>query len=158
MTFKDAVEATAHLDHAWKAGLKALRARDRRHIQPESPPRLRGSVDVDAAMQPVEPQANRWDLAIAYQHANRDEEVVYWVELHSAETSEVDVVIRKAQWLLIWLQDGGKALAEFERDVVWVSSGPTRFTLNAPQKKRMAEAGLRQVGGVLRIRDRRPPV
>lgn len=155
MTFKDAVGATAHLEHAWKAGVKALRARDRRHIQPESPALLRGSVDVDTAMQPVEPQANRWDYAIACQHSNRDAEVVYWVELHSAETSEVDVVIRKADWLLGWLDAAGRKLGAFERDIVWVSSGATRFTLNAPQRKRLAEAGLRQAGGMLRIRNER---
>jgi hypothetical protein len=42
-------------------------------------------------------------------------------------------------------------LAEFERDIVWVSSGATTFTLTSPQKKRMAEVGLKQVGGKLRI-------
>ena len=116
---------------------------------------LRGSVDVDLALQHVEPQANRWDFGIAYQHSNRDEEFVYWVELHTAATSEVEVVIRKARWLLDWLKNGGKRLAVFEKEILWVSSGATHFTLGATQKKRMAEAGLQHAGNRLRIPDRR---
>ena len=77
--------------------------------------------------------------------------MLYWVELHTASDSEVKVVIRKALWLLEWFKGAGQGLAAFERDIVWVSSGPTYLTPTASQKKQMAQAGLRQVGGMLRI-------
>ena len=112
-------------------------------------------MDVDLALRHVQPEANRWDFGIAYKHSNRDEEFVYWVELHTAATSEVGVVIRKARWLLDWLKNGGKRLAVFEKEILWVSSGATHFTLGATQKKRMAEAGLQHAGNRLRISDRR---
>lgn len=155
MKFKDAVKKVSGLENAYQVGLQALRAEDRPHIDAENTRRLTGSVDVDTALQGTYPNANRWDFAIAYEHANRPAEVIYWVELHTASDSQVKVVIRKAQWLLQWLKDSGKLLAGFERDIVWVSSGPTSFTLSAPQRKQMAQAGLQHRGSVLRISEKR---
>lgn len=155
MSFKTAVEQTKHLETAWKAGLQALRAEDRLHIDPQDPRRLRGSLDVDAAWHQLDPQGNRWDFGIAYQHTNRTEECVYWVETHTASDSQVKKVIKKAQWLLNWLKTGGRKLAQFEREILWVSSGATSFTLTSPQKKQMALAGLKHCGSKLMILDQR---
>ena len=151
MTFKEAVAATPHLENAWKPGLQALRAEDRPHIEAEDTRKLQGSADVDTALQQIQPNANRWDFVIAYQHTDRTDEVTYWTELHTASDSEVKVVIRKAQWLLGWLRTGGNPLNAFEREIIWVSSGATTFTLPSPQKKHMAAAGLAHVGLKLRI-------
>lgn len=151
MTFKEAVEKTSHLEMVYQPGLQALRAQDRPHIAAENTRMLTGSVDVDNALRQIDPHGNRWDFAIAYQHANRTEEVIYWLELHTASDSEVKVVIKKAQWLLNWLKDAGKLLAKFERDIVWISSGLTSFTLSSPQKRQMAQMGLQHRGSVLRI-------
>jgi len=156
VTFKEAVEQTKHLETAWKPGLQALRAEDKLHIDPEDPRKLRGSVDVDTAWQQLDPHGNRWDFGIAYQHSNREDEFVYWVETHTASDSEVKKVLKKAQWLLNWLKSGGKVLAQFEREIIWVSSGATTFTLNAPQKKQMALAGLKHCGSKLRMLNQRP--
>jgi hypothetical protein len=153
MSFESAVNQTKHLEKAWKPGLQALRAEDKLHIDPQDPRKLRGSVDVDTAWQKLDPHGNRWDFGIAYQHTNRDEEFVYWVELHTASDSQVKKVIAKANWLLNWLRNGGKLLAAFEREIIWVSSGKTSFTLTAPQKKQMAMAGLTHCGSKLRILD-----
>lgn len=150
-----AVEKIPALKKAWCPGLKALRPEDKPHIEAEDPRKLTGSVDVDTAYQKLMPQSNRWDFGIAFQHSNRDKEVIYWVELHTASDSEIKVVIKKAQWLLEWLKGKGKHLAGFEREIVWVSSGATTFTRSSPQKKLMAQAGLQHVGGKLRIPTRR---
>ena len=155
MTFKEAVEATPGLSGAFQIGLQALRAVDKPHIEAEDTRKLTGSVDVDTALQSVEPSANRWDFGIAYRHTNRDAEVIYWTELHTASTSEVKVVIKKAIWLRNWLKADGKKLAIFENDIIWVSSGATTFQLTGPQRKQMAQAGLQHVGSRLRIRNRR---
>ena len=155
MTFKEAVRATPKLAGRFQKGLHALRAQDRPHIEAENTRKLVGSIDVDSALQQVDPNANRWDFAIAYQHTNRDAEVIYWTELHTASDSEIKVVIRKVIWLRGWLKADGRNLASFERDIVWVSSGPTSFQLTGPQRKQMAQAGLSHVGSRLRIRNRR---
>jgi hypothetical protein len=155
VSFKKAVGQTLHLEKAWCAGLLALRAEDKPHIVPEDTRRLRGSVDVDKALQKVEPNANRWDFGIAYQHADLKEEFVYWVELHTASDSQVKVVIRKAEWLRRWLGNGKNPLNDFQREFIWVSSGATTFTLTSPQKKTMAAAGLMHSGLKLHIPDKR---
>jgi hypothetical protein len=113
MNFKDAVGKTLHLENAWKPGLGALRAKDRPHILPEETRLLRGSVDVDSALQKHDPNANRWDFAIAYKHSNRDRDSVYWVEIHTANDKEVKVVLNKLRWLRTWLGNDGKYLAQF---------------------------------------------
>ena len=156
LTFKEAVNRTPLLGVAWQPGLQALRAEDKPHISPEDPRFLTGSVDIDAAYLAADPNGNRWDFAIGYRHTNRTEEVIYWVELHTGSSSEIKVVIKKAQWLLTWFKGSGKKLAAFERDILWVSSGATKLSPSAPQKKQMAQAGLRQVGGQLRIPNNRP--
>ncbi len=156
MSFKNAVRNTRHLENAWEPGLRALRAKDRSHIRPEDTGLLRGSVDVDSALQEHEPHAHRWDFAIGYRHSNRAKDCVYWVEIHTANDKEVKVVLNKMGWLRTWLGGDGKHLAQFERDFVWVSSGATSFTLSSPQLKQIAQLGLQHKGRVLRIPSARP--
>jgi hypothetical protein len=156
MTFKQAVKQSPHLANAYCAGLRALRAEDKPHISPHDTRKLTGSVDIDKANMREDPNGNRWDFGIAYQHSNRDDEVVYWVELHTASDSQVSKVIKKTQWLLTWFRGKGKLLASFEKEILWVSSGATMFSLTAPQKKQMAQVGLKHCGGVLRIPDAKP--
>ena len=155
MTFKEAVEKTARLENAWCAGLQALRSQDRRHIEVEDTRKLVGSVDVDAANEPFDHHGNRWDFAIACQHTNRPAEVIYWVETHTASDSQVGKVIKKAAWFQQWFRSKGKLLATFEKDILWVSSGATTFTLSSTQRKQMAVLGLRPAGGKLHIRNKR---
>lgn len=149
------MEAIPNLQGWWQAGLEALRAEDKPHIEAEDTRKLTGSLNIDKALERLHPHATRWDFAIGYKHANRDAEVVYWTELHSAHDSQVKKVIAKAEWLRVWLKGDGRPLNAFERDIVWVSSGPTRMQLTGPQRKQMAVAGLIHVGGRLRIRNKR---
>jgi len=155
VTFKQAVNATPNLTGKWKAGLQALRAEDKSHINAANTRAITGSVDVDTALMqiPKHSQANRWDFAIGYQHADRKTECIYWVELHTASTSQVDVVLAKLRWLVRWLKGDGKALDKdnFERDFVWVSSGDTHYSLNSSQRRTIADLGLRQTGSRLMI-------
>jgi hypothetical protein len=156
MSFKTALENTLNLENSYQPGLQALRAEDRPHIQADDTRRLRGSADIDAALLKAEPNANRWDFAIAYQHTNPNAaEFIYFVELHTASDSQVSVVIRKAQWLVNWLQNDGRLLAAFDHDIVWVSSGSTSFTPSATKLKQMALLGMRHCGTILRIRNKR---
>ena len=155
LTFRQALEQTPHLAGSWCAGLQALRAEDRPHIRVEDTRRLTGSGDIDAAYQPSQPNANRWDFAIGYKHTNRKEEVIYWVETHTASDSEVSVVIRKATWLLSWLRADGHLLAAFERDIYWVASGRTKFTPSATKLKQLALMGVKFAGSTLHISNNR---
>lgn len=158
MKFAKAIGTTPHLAGAWRAGLGALRAQDRPHVRSEDTRKLSGSAYIDDKLKQVPSHADqhRWDYAISYEHTNRKEECIYWVEAHSATTSQVDVVLDKLRWLKKWLMEEAHALNQFEREYVWVSSGATRYSPNATQKKAFAQLGLRQCGGVLLIRNERP--
>jgi hypothetical protein len=112
---------------------------------------LRGSADVDGALQSVEPQANRWDFAIGHQHTNRRGEFIYWVETHTGSDNQVKVVLKKLEWLKQWLGGGGQRLAKFDGEFMWVSSGHTLFTKGSVQVKTLAQKGIIYAGAVLRI-------
>lgn len=157
MTFKEALEQTPTVNNAWRKGLKALRPEDRVHVEAEDPRQLRGSADIDAALLRNEPNANRWDFGISYQHEDRKDEVIYWTEMHTASDKEVKVVMKKAQWLINWLLTKAPKLNAFERDIVWVASGATSMTLSNPQRKQMAQVGLQLqfVGSKLRLKNKR---
>ncbi len=155
MTFQEAVQQTPHLAAAWRAGLQALRAEDRPHIQTEHPRRLRGSADVDAALRGSEPNANRWDFAIGNQHTNHADEFIYWVEIHTGSDNQISVVLRKLEWLKNWLRQDGHRLDRFNRDFIWVSSGHTLFTQGSAQVRTLAQKGLIYAGTVLRIPNER---
>ena len=155
LTFKQAIAKTPSLAKSYREGLQALRNQDAKHINAEDTRAIRGSLDLDASNLAAEPPANRWDFGIAYQHTNRKAEVVYWVETHTASDSEVGRVLKKAAWLQNWFKGKGKLLAQLEKDIFWVSSGATSFTLSAPQRKQMAQLGLRSAGSTLQIRKKR---
>jgi hypothetical protein len=156
MTFKEAVEKTPHLTNAWQKGLEALRAQDKPHIKAENTRRLKGSADIDKALQQHDPNSHRWDFAIGYKHTNRSQECVYWIEIHTANDSQVNLVLDKLRWLKNWLAGDGRLLNGFEREFIWVSSGATSFTLTSPQQKQFAVLGLQHKGRMLRIPNTRP--
>jgi hypothetical protein len=153
MGFKEAVEATPNLNGKWKAGLGALRAEDRPHVKPEdtSTSRLRGSVYIDAALLAQDPNGNRWDYAIGYQHANRSDEFIYWVETHTGSDSQISVMLKKLEWLKTWLKGGGRELAKLDKSYVWAPSGATSFTKGSTQVKILATKGLHYAGSVFKI-------
>ena len=151
MTFKEAITQTPNLETAWQPGLQALRAEDKSHVKAENTRRLSGSADVDTALLLREPQANRWDFAIGYRHKNRNDEFIYWVETHTGSDNQINVVLKKLEWLKNWLRGDGRHLDRFDRDIAWVSSGHTLFTKGSAQVKALAQKGLIYAGAVLRI-------
>jgi len=158
MTFQQAVSKTPHLKGLWQAGLGALRAEDRAHVRPASPRRLRGSVDVDNALKKLKEhaQANRWDFAIGFQHTNRRDELIYWLEVHTGSDSQISVVLRKLAWLQKWLDSAGKNLKSFESQFVWAPSGASAFTKRSRQVKELAMKGLHYAGSGFKIPDAHP--
>ena len=155
MTFKEAVEQTPSLESSWRDGLGALRAEDKPHIKAEDTRRLCGSADVDGALQPSDPSANRWDFAIGHQHTNRKDVFIYWVETHTGSDNQIKVVLKKLEWLKAWLRRDGQRLDKFDRDMIWVSSGHTLFTKGSAQVKTLAQKGLIYSGATLRIPNKR---
>ena len=134
-------------------GLDALRAQDKVRIDPESTStaHLRGSVDIDTAWMALDPHGNRWDFAIGYQHLNRSDEFIYWVETHTGADDQIGVMFRKLTWLKTWLKGAGRKLAEFDSLYVWIPSGATSFTQGSSQVRKLADKGIIYSGSKFRI-------
>jgi hypothetical protein len=139
--FKSTVEATPGLAGAWRNGLHALAPRDGKHVAAQDTRALTGSVNVDSALKGQYPNDPRWDYGIGHQ-----DRLVFWIEIHPASGGEVKVVLAKLQWLKNWLKSNAKGLNAMPKAFIWISSGKTSFTLDAPQRKRFALLGLEHKG------------
>jgi hypothetical protein len=144
MTFAKDCEALPELTGASRPGLQALKAADGSRIRKQTDSELTTSIDLDQALQPSLPHAARWDYGVG-QRVGRAE-VVHWIEVHPAGGGHnMTEVQNKLTWLQAWLRD--KALGRHERRVVWVASGKSAFNARDPRLKRLAQSGLRFVGG-----------
>jgi hypothetical protein len=76
---------------AYKKGLQALKAADRALVKPGNSRLCHGSADIDSNLAAQQPQASRWDYVIAH------DQVLNFVEVHPAHTSEVSQVIKKSK-------------------------------------------------------------
>ena len=149
--FEANVRACEVLGVHYRPGLQALRPRDARRIRVKHPRRLTGSLYLDSAFRGTLPEEPLWDYGIGYRHSGHEEESVHWVEVHPANDGEVAAVEAKLDWLKKWLRVSAPGVAAMRSRFVWISSGNTSLTPMAPGLRRLAEKGLRHVGGVYAI-------
>lgn len=151
MGFKKAVDKI--LPGAYEDGLQALEKKDQDRIGCRKPRQiLAGSVNLDKAMKPVDPDGNRWDYGIGVKRQGGEE--VVWVEVHGAVTSKVQEVIDKLAWLKKWLREKAPALRQMtaKKDgYVWVASGKVAILRGSRQARLLESAGLKLPREHLRI-------
>ena len=156
MTFRQAVQnAPSPVDCAYCSGIQALKGGHRKYVECSDANRLTGSIDLDGALRQdsKHASASRWDYGIGYRSESGSEQAV-WVEVHSAKTSEVSVVLQKLQWLCDWLNgDGTEQLAQMTnaaaKDIrfVWVASNGVAIPKHSPQYRRL---NMSKIGNVVR--------
>ena len=133
--------------NAYQPGLQALAGNHRRLISCSDDRCLTGSVDLDDALGQEQPNEPRWDYGVGYRH--QDDEYAVWVEVHSAQTSEVKQVLRKLRWLKDWLNADGQPLRRITADngsipaYVWIASGRNRLPRHTRQAKLAAQEGIK---------------
>lgn len=146
-SFKDAVENTPDISGGYRPGIQALGA-DSDKVSLANNRLASGSVDIDAQTKDLYHDDNRWDYAIGYN------DKVYFVEVHPAQTSEVDCVLRKLAWLKQWLRTKATGCPEQKRlndlpkgvpSFVWVQSGKCAILAGSKQAKSIAAAKLKLV-------------
>lgn len=92
------------------------------------------------------PDDSRWDYGIGYRNGNR--ELALWIEVHSAQTSEVRAVLNKLRWLKDWLAGEGEPFGRLTETkgtlpaFVWLASGAFRLPKTTPQYRLAATAGI----------------
>lgn len=142
-SFKSAIQATPLLKDAYKDGLQALGSYSNK-VRPSDTKKCEGSVDIDSALRDVEvnsvkvyAQVCRWDYAIGY------DGTTYFIEVHSAETSQVTPVLKKFRWLKDFLVTDAPALnKQQEKRFYWISSGGNNILRGSPQARQLAQSGI----------------
>ena len=143
MRFVDDVNATPNLGGTLRQGLGALRQSDRQHISKNKSTKLLGSVDVEKALKPTQPQAHTWDYMIGVHEG--DGTRIHWIEVHPASsTGNIAEVEAKMNWLMNWMKV--TPLAKYPRSIVWVASGKSVFNSRHPDIKKLASLGLSFIG------------
>lgn len=142
MTFKTAVENTPDINTCFRPGLKALGS-DSSKIKLSNARLCEGSVDIDSCLSAKYHQQNRWDYCFSY---NQE---VFFIEVHSAVTSEVITVLRKLNWLKDWLKTNAPAInsmkAKSRPPFYWVQSSKFGILPQSKQYRTIVQAGIKPV-------------
>ena len=150
MRFKEAVRQTKGLESAYRDGLQALKRTHRSQVVCGDSRKLAGSVNLDDSLAESHVDDPRWDYGLAVStEAHRDN--VFWLEVHPATPGDVKTVLQELNWLLEWLHATAPLLNALPRESVWVASGSVGIPANSPQRRRIAQAGIRFAGKVLRL-------
>ena len=93
-------------------------------------------VAIDDDCQSSYPHANRWDYVVGYERT--EQAIAHFIEVHSAETSEVGTVEKKFQWLLDFLAAEEQThLRKLPAEFHWVASGRVNIPKHTPQYKKL---------------------
>ncbi|MDO8368301.1 MAG: hypothetical protein Q7T20_15985 [Saprospiraceae bacterium] len=135
--FKDAVEATPEVKECYQPGLQAFGTYSTK-INLHDNRECNGSVEIDECVRVKYPNANRWDYVFAYKST------VYFVEVHSAETNEVSVVLAKLQWLKDWLNTKAPEIAKLkaQQPYYWIQSSRFSIPKTTRQYRLAAQNGI----------------
>ena len=134
-TFKSIVQAIPAIAGAYREGLQALESKDAGKVKPQNPRKLSGSVYLDKCLKTTNPHDARWDYVIGYR------EKAYFVEVHPANTSNVDEVVKKKKWLDVWLKTNALNLKAMMAGTsyYWIASGKVAILPNSPQARKIAK-------------------
>ena len=131
-SFKDAVALTSDVSTGYKEGLSALGVYSKKIVIPKDAS-LEGSLDIDSETIKLYPSENRWDYAIGCDGK------VFYIEVHSANTSEVSTVIKKLKWLKSWLSSNAPELVKLTDYSIspfyWIQSNGFCIPKHFPQYK-----------------------
>ncbi len=159
MKFRDAVGQAEHpVPTAFEPGKKALEKRHRSLVNCDDPRRITGSIDLDATLTKVPKYASepRWDYGLGY-IPETGSECAVWVEVHSATTKQVSPVLRKLEWLKMWLSSNADELrkltdsADENHRFVWIASNGVHIPPNSSHARRLSESAIRKPRKMLNL-------
>ncbi len=140
--FKNAVIATPDVADCYKSGLAALGIYKDRIVVGDTR-LIDGSIDIDEGVKKKYADANRWDYAVSYNSE------VYFVEVHSAQTSQVSKVLKKLQWLKDWLNEHAPEINKLKPKnspaFYWIQSNNFQIQNHLPQYRKIRLAGLKPI-------------
>src|SRR5690606_306924 len=141
MNFKETVKRTPDIKHCFQQELKGLGDNSGKIILSDKK-KCGGSVNIDECVTKKYPQSNRWDYCFCYK------EVVYFVEVHPANTHEVSVVLKKLQWLKDWLNTQAPELNKIKSKKApyyWIQSGKFNIPKTSRQYRVVSQVGIKPI-------------
>jgi hypothetical protein len=144
MRFQEAVANSNDVRDYYRVGLHALLEGDRNRLSCQDTRKISGSLNLDAAVAHLYPDAARWDYGIGIKKTETTDKAI-WVEVHPADANQVRKMIEKGIWLKNWLKNRAPdlmAITHEDSAYVWVASGGVSFQRNSPQTKRLALEGI----------------
>lgn len=138
--FRNAVESTPDIATAYNKGLQAIDAKDKTYFKVKDTNLIDGSVNIDKTTHALYPRDNRWDYVVGYNAK------AYYVEVHPANTSNIPEMLRKLEWLKMWLKNKAPQLASLPSGnpkYNWIAtSAGVHITKTSPQSRQLAQMGL----------------
>lgn len=137
--FQMAIENTEEVKDGFRVGKQAIKSIDRSKVDAADNDKLQGSLDIDSQVKALYPDEPRWDYALSYN------DKIYYFEVHSAETSEVEKVVNKVKWLKYWLKTKAteiNKLPKSEHPYTWVQSGRYAILPTAKEKMKLSVSGI----------------
>lgn len=133
---KEAVDETPDVKGNLRKGLMALKGSDRELIIVPDTRKIGGSLDIDSTTKRLYPNAARWDYAVEY-----DGET-FFIEVHPASTTKLDVMLSKLEWLKGWLKTEAPRIdalkAKSKHPYHWVHTGSSKIVKGSKQYKQLA--------------------
>ena len=133
---KEAVDETPDVKGNFRKGLMALKGSDSELIIVPDTRKIGGSLDIDSTTKRLYPNAARWDYAVEY-----DGET-FFIEVHPASTTKLDVMLSKLEWLKGWLKTEAPRIdalkAKSKHPYHWVHTGSSKIVKGSKQYKQLA--------------------
>jgi hypothetical protein len=140
-SFAKVVAETPDVCTCYQKGLQAL-GKYSKKIDLEDTSKCEGSLDIDACTTKKYPNDSRWDYALSYNNE------VFFVEVHSANTNEVQAVLKKLQWLKDWLRLKAPAINQLKakkEPFCWIQSSKFSIPKQSQQYRQIVQAGLKPI-------------
>jgi hypothetical protein len=139
--FKIAVENTPDIANCYQSGLQAL-GKYSKKIDLAETTLCSGSVEIDECTKAKYPNDPRWDYALCYNSE------VFFVEVHTANTSEVNAVLNKLQWLKDWLNKEAPEINKLKaknQPYIWIQSNDFHIPKTSPQYRLAVQKGIKPI-------------
>jgi len=142
-TFRQAVTLTPEVQNCFCTGKAAIPNRDQSKIELTNSRKCGGSLFIDQCLidQRLYPNANRWDYAIDYNGE------VYFVEIHTASSSEVSTVLNKLTWLKDWLNNKAPEINALKSRTpfYWIQSNGYHILPNSSHERAVLQKGIKPI-------------
>jgi hypothetical protein len=141
LSFQEAVKSTPQIGNCYQIGKQAVKKDERTKIEFSDPRKCGGSLFIDECVQNEYPNDNRWDYAIDYKG------FTHFIEVHTANDSEVKVLLKKLQWLKDWLISSAPNLnaIKAKSPFFWIQTSGYHITRNSKYERLAIQNGIKPI-------------